>query len=147
MALWAIELSEFDIQYHPRIAIKGQVVTDFIAKFTNVEGQGAEKVPQWSIHTNGSSNKQVGGASVILHSSEGDKIECMVRLDFLTTNNEAEYEALITRLDLVRAVGAENLVVYCDSQVVISQVNEDYKCKNEQMKKYLEQMKDQVNNL
>ena len=38
MALWAIELSEFDIQYRPHIAIKGQVVIDFIAEFTNVEG-------------------------------------------------------------------------------------------------------------
>ena len=41
VALWAIELSEFDIQYRPRTAIKGQVIADFIAKFTNVEGQGA----------------------------------------------------------------------------------------------------------
>ena len=38
MAIWAIELSEFDIQYRPCNAIKGQVVADFIAKFTNVEG-------------------------------------------------------------------------------------------------------------
>ena len=30
MALWAIELSEFDIQYRPQTAIKGQVVVDFI---------------------------------------------------------------------------------------------------------------------
>ena len=37
MELWAIELSEFDIQYHQRTAIKGQVVADFIAKFTNME--------------------------------------------------------------------------------------------------------------
>ena len=44
MELWAIELSEFDIQYRPRTAIKGQVVVDFIAEFTNVEGQGAEEV-------------------------------------------------------------------------------------------------------
>ena len=42
MELWAIELSEFDIQYRPRTAIKGQVVVDFIAEFTNVDGQGAE---------------------------------------------------------------------------------------------------------
>ena len=34
MALWAIELSEFDIQYRPRTAIKGQAVADFIAEFT-----------------------------------------------------------------------------------------------------------------
>ena len=34
MALWAIELSEFDVQYHPRTAIKGQIVADFIAEYT-----------------------------------------------------------------------------------------------------------------
>ena len=39
MALWAIELSKFDIQYRPRTAIKGQAVADFIAEFTLEEGQ------------------------------------------------------------------------------------------------------------
>ena len=34
MALWAVELSEFYIQYRPRTTIKGQVVADFITKFT-----------------------------------------------------------------------------------------------------------------
>ena len=34
MALWAIELSEFDIQYRPRTAIKGQAIANFIAEFT-----------------------------------------------------------------------------------------------------------------
>ena len=57
---------------------------------------------------------------------------------FPTTNNEVEYEALITGLDLAKAVRAANVVVYCDSQVVTSQVNGDYECKGEQMKKYLE---------
>ena len=36
MALWTIELSELDIQYCLRTAIKGQVVADFIAEFTDV---------------------------------------------------------------------------------------------------------------
>ena len=34
MALWVIELSEFDVQYRPRIAVKGQIVADFIAEYT-----------------------------------------------------------------------------------------------------------------
>ena len=42
MALWAIELSEFDIQYRPRTAIKGQVVADYIAEYTQLEGNRAE---------------------------------------------------------------------------------------------------------
>ena len=62
----------------------------------------------------------------------------MVRLDFPMTNNEVEYKALIAGLDLAKAVGVENLVVYCDSEIVTSQVNGDYDYKNERMKKYLE---------
>ena len=38
MALWVVELSEFDIWYRPCTAIKGQVVADFIAEFTLIEG-------------------------------------------------------------------------------------------------------------
>ena len=123
------------------------MLVDFITEFTLVEGEGAEEVPQWSIHTDGSSNRQVGGAGVVLHNLEGDMIECMIHLDFPTTNNEAKYETLIVRLDLAKAAGAENLVVYCDSQVVTSQVNGDYECKNEQMKRHLEQVKGRVSSL
>ena len=46
MVLWVIELNELDIQYCQCTAIKGQVVVDFIAEFTNVEGQGAEEYPK-----------------------------------------------------------------------------------------------------
>ena len=56
MALWAIELSEFDVQHRPRIAMKGQVVADFIAEYTQSEDKGAEGQTLWSIHTDGSSN-------------------------------------------------------------------------------------------
>ena len=34
MVQWAIELSQFDIEYHPRTTIKAQVLADFIAEFT-----------------------------------------------------------------------------------------------------------------
>ena len=57
MALWAVELSEFDIQYRPRTVVKGQVVADFIAEFTLGDGQGAKEKRKWNIYTNGSSNR------------------------------------------------------------------------------------------
>ena len=78
MALWAIELIGFDIQYRLRTAIKGQVVTDFITEYTHFEGKGAEGLKQWSIHMNGSSNRHTRGAGVVIQTSEGDKIECMI---------------------------------------------------------------------
>ena len=147
LALWAIELSEFDIQYRPRTAIKGQIVADFIAEFTSDEGEEVDEVPQWSIHTDGSSNRQAGRAGIILLSPEGDTVECMVRLDFLTTNNEAEYEALVAGLDLAKVAGAESVIIYCDSQVVTNQVNGDYECKNERMQRYLDQVRQRVSDL
>ena len=71
----------------------------------------------------------------------------MVRLDFPATNNEAKYEVLITGLDLARAAGATSLVIYCDSQVITNQVNGDYECKGERMKRYLDQVKRRVDDL
>ena len=86
------------------------------------------------MHTDGSSNKQAGGVGVILLSLEGDVVECMIRLDFPTTNNEAEYEALVAGLDLARVAEATSVVIYCDSQVITNQVNGDYEYKGEMMK-------------
>ena len=78
MALWAIELSEIDIQYRPRTAIKGQAVADFIAKYTQLEGKGAEVFRQSSIHMDRSLNWLAGGVGVVIQTPEGDKIECMI---------------------------------------------------------------------
>ena len=71
----------------------------------------------------------------------------MIQLDFPTTNNDAKYETLVVGLDLAKAVGAENVVVHCDSQVVTSQINGGYECKNERMKRYLEEVNFQISNL
>ena len=71
----------------------------------------------------------------------------MVRHDFPTTNNEAKYETLVAGLDLTKVAGAMSVVIHCDSQVVTNQVNDDYKCKSERMKKYLEQVRKRVEDL
>ena len=78
---------------------------------------------------------------------EGDAIECLVRLDFPATNNESEYEALIAGLDLAKAAGAAKVVIHYDSQVIANQVNGDYECKGERMKRYLDQVKARMENL
>ena len=71
----------------------------------------------------------------------------MVRFDFLTTNNEAEYETLVEELDPAKAARATNVVIHYDSQVVTNQVNGDYECKGKRMKKYLELVKRRVEDL
>ena len=116
-------------------------MADFIAEYTQSEDKRAEGLELWSIRTDGSLNQHAGGTGVVIQTPEGDKIECMIQLDFPTTNNEAEYEALVVGLDLVKAAGAENMIIHCDSQVITSQINGNYECRHERMKKYLEEVK------
>ena len=99
------------------------------------------------MHTDESSNRQAEGVGVVLLSPEGDVVECMIRLDFPATNNEAEYEALVAGLDLAKATGATSVVIYCDSQVITNKINGDYECKGERLKLYLDQVKRRVDDL
>ena len=50
-------------------------------------------------------------------------------------------------LDLAKVVGAENMIVHCDSQVITSQINGEYEYKSERMKKYLEEVKNRIGSL
>ena len=68
-------------------------------------------------------------------------------LNYPTTNNEAKYEVLVAGLDLAKVARATSVIVYCDSQVVTSQVNSDFKCKGEKLKKYLKQVRRRVGEL
>ena len=43
MVQWAIELSQFDVEYRPRTAIKAQALADFIAEFTTLEEANCPK--------------------------------------------------------------------------------------------------------
>ena len=54
---------------------------------------------------------------------------------------------MVAGLDLVKAVGAGNMIVHCDSQVITSQINGEYECKSERMKKYLEEVKNRISNV
>ena len=66
---WVVELSEFDLRYQPRHAIKAQALVDFIVEFTpsHDETEGSER---WVIHVDGSSTKHAGGIAVVLQSPE-----------------------------------------------------------------------------
>ena len=136
---WAIELSEFDIRYQPRNAIKTQALVDFIAEFTPSHGDldEIEGNKTWVIHVDGSSTLHACRIGVVLKSPEGDKLKYKVRLHYQTANNEAEYEALLKGLELAKSLRAESIIVRRNSQLVMGQVNGTYEAKEERMKRYL----------
>ena len=100
----AIELGQFDIEYRPQAAIKAHVLADFIAEFTYPYKEKELPIKTWIVQTDGSTTKRVEGARVVLISLEKEVLKYVVRLQFLATNNEAEYEALLTGLSLAKAL-------------------------------------------
>ena len=142
MIQWAIKLSQFDIEYHPRTAIKAQDLVDFIAEFTSPdEDRLTNEAGRWMIPTDGSSAQKRRGVGVIIITPDGEILKYGVRLKFSATNNEAEYEGILTGLRLGKALGATNLLVQNDSKLVIGQIKGDYEAKEERIQKYVRLMK------
>ncbi|KAK1580997.1 hypothetical protein Q3G72_002138 [Acer saccharum] len=146
---WAIELSEFDIEYLPRTAIKAQAVADFVAEFTEPSMEVVrmmveqnKKVFKWQLRVDGSSNTHGRGAGVVVSTPEGDSVECALRFDFKSTNNQAEYKALIAGLKVCTVLGVDEVEIFSDSQVVVNQVLDEYQARDESMIAYLELAKE-----
>lgn len=115
MMKWAVELGQYEIEYEPRAAIKGQALADFIQESTH---EGLDE-RAWSMYVDGSSTIGGSGAGVLIVNPEGGEIEYAIKLDFRASNNEAEYEALMHGLELAREMGIHNLQVFLDSRLVV----------------------------
>ena len=128
MVQWAIELSQFDIEYHPRTAIKAQALVDFIAEFTLPdENSLTDEIERWTIQIDSSSAQRRGGrVGIVITTPDGEMLKYGVQLKFPATNNEAEHEGMLTRLRLGKALGAKNLLVQNDSKLVIRQIRGEY---------------------
>ena len=70
---------------------------------------------KWVVHVDGSSTQHTGGIGVVLQSPEGNKLKHKIRLQYQTTNNEVEYEALLKGLELAKSVEARSILVLGDS--------------------------------
>ena len=132
---WAIELSEFDIKYKPKIAIKGQILADFVMEFTSAElaedTQTTPDLPILKLSVDEAVNAQGSGVGLILTSPKGIYIEYALRFGFRASNNEAEYEAVITGLNLACSMEVNQLEVCSDSQLVVKQIEDTYEAKGE----------------
>ncbi|KAK0603090.1 hypothetical protein LWI29_001292 [Acer saccharum] len=58
--------------------------------------------------------------------------------DFKATNNQAEYEAMLAGFRVCIALGANELEIFSDSQVVVNQVLDEYQAREEHMITYLD---------
>ena len=113
MMKYAYELSAFGIQYVPRTAIKAQALVDFLSELTGSELVDSRSLlpdfmlegEEWIAHVDGIKTQFGGGAGIVLQAPSGAKFFYTVKLNYLLINNEAEYKAPITALQLARAMG------------------------------------------
>ena len=144
---WGVQLGSLRVEYKPRTSIKGQVLANFIAEFQGKDGEvesanpfGVEAdsaIMEWKLFVDSASNTKGSGARAVLISPEGIILEQAVRLNFLASNNEAEYEALLIGLKSAKRLGADRLLIFCDSQLVANQISREYQAQDERMMAYL----------
>ncbi|GAU34627.1 hypothetical protein TSUD_394180 [Trifolium subterraneum] len=91
---------------------------------------------KWTIFVDGFSNSQRSVAGILLENGDGVLIEVSLRLLFPTTNNQAEYEAFLVGLRLAEDMGAEEIKIFMNSQLVASQVSGEYQTKEERLLEY-----------
>ncbi|XP_057791071.1 uncharacterized protein LOC131008197 [Salvia miltiorrhiza] len=150
---WAVELSEYDITFKPRTALKSQVLADFIVDFTpNLTMQADKEIccmterPDqtgiWKLYVDGSSNMRGSWLGLVLISPQGDTVEQSIRCQFKATNNEAEYEAMLAGLGLAKEMGVKRINVFSDSQLVVNQMQGSYQAKDAKMIAYLGKTKE-----
>uniref|UniRef100_A0A2N9FCE9 Uncharacterized protein n=1 Tax=Fagus sylvatica TaxID=28930 RepID=A0A2N9FCE9_FAGSY len=144
---WGVHLGSLGVEYKPRTSIKGQVLADFVAEFQGKRGSSDstgtssphadEGSLGWKLFIDGASNLKGAGAGAVLVSPEGLILKQAVRLGFLASNNEAEYEALLIGLRMAIRLGADHLQVFCDSQLVVNHISGEYLARDERMLSYL----------
>lgn len=85
------------------------------------------------IHTDGASRGNPGdaGIGVVMHSESGDVVQEFGRFLGTTTNNVAEYTALVEALKAALQWGAEEVVVRSDSELMVKQMRGEYKVRNQ----------------
>jgi ribonuclease HI len=91
---------------------------------------------QLSIYTDGASRGNPGeaGAGVIIYNEHGELVKKVKRYLGTTTNNVAEYSALIIALEEAQQLQGEVLHLFSDSELMVKQLNGIYKVKDSKMK-------------
>ncbi|KAL0332959.1 UNVERIFIED_CONTAM: Transposon Tf2-11 polyprotein [Sesamum calycinum] len=134
LAIWYLQLQQFEITYIHQKAVKGQVLADFLADhpmpaewelsddLPDEDVLVIEVAPPWKMYFDRASHKEGVGAGVVFVTSEGEVIPYSFTLTQNCSNNVAEYQDLILGLEIVVDAKQLPLKVYRDSQLMANQL-------------------------
>jgi hypothetical protein len=107
-----MEIGQYDVEFIPWRAIKSQALTNFIIKWTDSGLRGIDDLPNhWVMYFDGSYTLKGARAGIVLIPPEGDMLMYAIQIEFLATNNTAEYEGLVTELRLAKELGIRQLLI------------------------------------
>ncbi|XP_070665145.1 uncharacterized protein [Malus domestica] len=94
-------------------------------------------ITHWKLYFDGSYTQKASGAGIMIINPQGIYHYYSFLLDYQgNTNNRAEYEALIIGLEILMDLGAMEVEVFGDSELVINQLNGEFKCRHIAMAGY-----------
>ena len=94
-------------------------MADFIAEFTLPnEDNLPNEIKRWMIQTDSLLAQKRGEVRVVIITPDEEMLKYEIQLKFPTTNNEVEYEGILTGLMVEKALGAKNLLLQSDSKLV-----------------------------
>jgi ribonuclease HI len=96
------------------------VLADFVAP----EPEPVEQL--WVMYSDGSWSHKGAGIAAVLNSPNGVPIRYAARLQFDTTNNAAEYEAILLGLRKAKALGIRRLLIRTDSKLVAGHIDKSF---------------------
>jgi len=87
------------------------------------------------IHSDGGARGNPGPAAIgaVIAAADGSEIQYISKTIGETTNNQAEYQAIIAGLEKALEMGAEEAQCFLDSELVVKQLNREYKVKNKEL--------------
>ncbi|XP_076937426.1 uncharacterized protein LOC143605052 [Bidens hawaiensis] len=103
-----------------------------------------ERDQVWSLFTDGASSNEGSGTGLRLVNPEGHEFTYVIKLDFKSTNKEAEYEAFLAGLRITKKLGIKHLEARVDSMLIAGQTSGTYEAKNDVMASYLSQAKELI---
>jgi ribonuclease HI len=116
------------------------------AKKTNVKDNPSIVKSQMShvlVFSDGGSRGNPGpaGCGAVITDKDGNVLKRLKKYIGITTNNQAEYQALILGLEEAEKMKAEKITCYLDSLLVVEQLNGNWKVKKMELKPHYEWIK------
>ena len=118
------------------------MLADFIVEWTEVQMPPAViNQEYWTMYFNELLMKKGTGEGLVFVSPLGFYMRYMVRLHFPSSNNVAEYKALVNSLRIAIKLGIQCLDIRGDSQLVVNQVMKESSCHDAKMVVYCQEVR------